>query len=186
MRTDRLAKEYNVELVVVHFPLHPETPAEGRTLKALFAGRLDMLNDMSRRLTQLMVDEGLPYGNRTHTYNSRLAQELGKWATTFASGHKIHDALFRAYFVDNVNLANIDSLVEIAGATGLDMEIARRVLTERTHKAAVDEDWRKSAASGVTGVPSYLSGGLRVVGAQPYEVLEQLAITAGATRRSSR
>jgi len=34
------------------------------------------------------------------TYNSRLAQELGKWADTQPGGEAIHDALFRAYFVE--------------------------------------------------------------------------------------
>jgi predicted DsbA family dithiol-disulfide isomerase len=169
--------------VLVHFPLHPETPLEGRALADLFAGRLDLVNDMSARLRALMVAEGLPYGNRTYTYNSRLAQELGKWAETQPGGDAIHDALYRAYFVDNVNLAHVENLVRIAETANLDPIEARDVLTARTWKAAVDEDWQKSAAYGVTGVPTYVAGALRVVGAQPYEILEQLAVTAGAVRR---
>ena len=183
VRTKRLAADYDIEIVLVHFPLHPETPREGRTLQALFAGRSDILDDMKIRLTRLMAEEGLPYGDRTHTYNSRLAQELGKWAETQLGGEAIHDALFRGYFVDNVNLADIDQLVGIAAAVGLDSSAARRILTERTHKAGVDEDWRKSVEYGVMGVPTYVSGGIRVTGAQPYDTLEHLAIAAGAERR---
>jgi hypothetical protein len=35
----------------------------------------------------LMEQEGLPYDERTHSYNSRLAQELGKWADTYHPGN---------------------------------------------------------------------------------------------------
>ena len=56
---------------------------------------------------------------------------------------------------------------------------ARSVLTERRFRAEVDEDWQRSTQSGVTGVPTFDAGGHRVVGAQPYEVLEQLVKAAG-------
>ena len=50
------------------------------SLKELFAGRDMDLEAMYTRMKSLMNAEGLEYGRRTHTYNSRLAQELGKWA----------------------------------------------------------------------------------------------------------
>ena len=54
----------------VHFPLHPETPAEGRSLKDLFAGRNYDIEARQREMRARMEAEGLPYGNRTMTYNS--------------------------------------------------------------------------------------------------------------------
>ena len=51
---------------------------------------------------------------------------------------------------------------------------AREVIEKRTHKAAVDADWEKSRQYGVTGVPTYVFGDRGVVGAQPYEALEEL------------
>jgi len=47
-------------------------------------------------------------------------------------------------------------------------------LTERRMRAAVDADWARSRALGVTGVPTFVMGRKAVVGAQPYEALEQL------------
>ena len=47
-------------------------------------------------------------------------------------------------------------------------------LERRTFKAAVDEDWKLSRQFGVTGVPTFVVGRYGVVGAQPYETLEQL------------
>ncbi|MGH7348293.1 MAG: DsbA family protein, partial [Candidatus Rokuibacteriota bacterium] len=46
-----------------------------------------------------------------------------------------------------------------------------------------DADWAKSRQLGVTGVPTFVAGGYGVVGAQPYEMLEQLVAKAGARRR---
>lgn len=158
----------------VHFPLHPETPAAGRSLEDLFAGRGYDIPKMQAQMRARMEAEGLPYGTRTMTYNSRLAQELGAWADTQPGGEAIHDALFRAYFVDAKNIGDPEVLVEIAASVGLPADKAREVIEKRTHKDAIDADWQKSHQYGVTGVPTFVAGRNGVVGAQPYEVLEQL------------
>ena len=140
---------------------------------------------MHQRMQQLMEVEGLPFSARTHTYNSRLAQELGAWADTQPGGEAIHDALFRAYFVEGRNVSDLDTLVDIAGSVGLRAGEAREVLIGSGFKPAIDRDWDRSRAAGVTGVPTFACGGHQVVGAQPYEVLEQLVVQAGARPRTS-
>jgi predicted DsbA family dithiol-disulfide isomerase len=166
-----------------HFPLHPETPDEGLTLEELFAGRNIDIPAAQQRMTGLMQDEGLPYGQRTHTYNSRLAQELAAWADTQPGGETIHDELFREYFVDGLNLASKDVLLAVAEQAGLSRESAAGVLGGRLFREAVDADWKLSRQYGITGVPTFVAAGRGVNGAQPYEVLEQLVTTAGAIRK---
>jgi len=168
----------------VHFPLHPETPKEGRTLADLFAGRGVDIRANYLRMKGLMDAEGLPYGERTHTYNSRLAQELGKWADTQPGGDVLHDALYRAYFVDARNIGDETVLLDIVASAGLPVDAAGEVLTTRSFREAVDADWTLSREIGVTGVPTFVCGGYGVVGAQPYEMLEQMLIHAGVPRRS--
>ena len=158
----------------VHFPLHPETPTEGRSLEELFAGRDVDVDAMYQQMKARMDEEGLPYGKRTHTYNSRLAQEVGAWADTQDGGEAIHDALYRAYFVDAKNIGDVDVLMEIVSQIGLDVEVARKVLDERQFKDVVEGDWTRSRQIGVTGVPTFVAGGYGVVGAQPYAQLEAL------------
>jgi predicted DsbA family dithiol-disulfide isomerase len=184
VRVEKLKEAFDLDTVLVHFPLHPETPVEGSSLAEMYAKRGLDPEAMYARMKGLMDAEGLPYGRRTHTYNSRLAQELGKWADTQPGGDKIHDKLYRAYFVDSRNIGDLDVLVEIAQSVGLPAEEARAVLTERRFKDAVDADWAKSHQYGVTGVPTFVAARHGVVGAQPYEVLEQLVEKAGAPRRS--
>ena len=183
MRIEKLKQTFEIDATLVHFPLHPETPVEGRSMAELYAGRNVDPEAIYARMKGLMDAEGLPYGRRTHTYNSRLAQELGKWADTQPGGAALHDALYKAYFVEARNIGDPELLVELAASVGLPAEEARAVLAERRFKDAIDADWAKSAQYGVTGVPTFVAGGHGVVGAQPYEVLEQLAARAGAARR---
>jgi predicted DsbA family dithiol-disulfide isomerase len=183
VRVEKLKAAFGIETKLVHFPLHPDTPMEGRSMAEFYAGRGIDPEAAYQRMKTLMDAEGLPYGRRTHTYNSRLAQELGKWADTQPGGEAVHDKLYQAYFVEGRNIADIDLLVEIAESVGLPADEARQVLEERRFSDAVDADWQKSHRYGVTGVPTFVADKNGVVGAQPYEVLQQLVEKAGAPRR---
>ena len=174
MRIERLKAEHGVRIKWVHFPLHPDTPADGRSLADLFAGRGYDIPKMQAQMRARMQAEGLPYGNRSMTYNSRLAQELGAWADTQPGGDAFHDAVFRAYFVEGQNIGDKQVLAGLAESVGLAREAALEVLDKRTFKDAIDADWEKSHQYGVTGVPTFVAAGRGVVGAQPYEALEAL------------
>jgi predicted DsbA family dithiol-disulfide isomerase len=174
VRIERLRAEHHVKVEWVHFPLHPDTPPEGRSLEDLFRGRNVDRKAMHAQMKARMDAEGLPYGERTMTYNSRLAQELGKWADTQPAGEALHDALFRAYFVEARDISSPAVLLEIAERVGLSPAGAREVLEKRTFREAVDRDWELSRRYGITGVPTFVAGDRGVVGAQPYEVLERL------------
>ncbi len=180
MRIEKLRTEHNVTIEWVHVPLHPETPAEGQSLDDLFRGRNVDRKAMHAQMKARMDAEGLPYGERSMTYNSRIAQELGKWADTQPGGEAIHDALFRAYFVEARAISQPAVLLEIVKAVGLPVDAARQVIEQRTFKEAVDADWTLSREYGITGVPTFVAGRYGVVGAQPYEALEALVKKARA------
>jgi predicted DsbA family dithiol-disulfide isomerase len=133
----------------------------------------------------LMDAEGLPYNRRTHTYNSRLAQELAKWADAQGGYQGVHDALYRAYFVEGRNIGDPGVLVEIAQSAGVPADAVRDVLMNRTFKRAVDEDWERARSYGITGVPTFVAGSYKLVGAHPYAALAQLLTAAGAGPRDS-
>ena len=169
MRTDRLQREYGVELAWTVFPLHPETPEEGIELAELFAGREDMIKEMQVRLLRLAEAEGLPLMERTRTYNSRRAQELGKWAEAQGKGDLFRKAVYGVYFVEGRNIAKVDELVRIAEAISLPGDEARAVLTAGSFSAAVDADWQRAGELGITAVPSHLCAGKRLVGFGSYD-----------------
>jgi predicted DsbA family dithiol-disulfide isomerase len=184
VRIEQLRKQYDIVVQWVAFPLHPDTPEDGLTLEQLFAGRAFDIGQMMRRLRQVAQDLGLPLSERKKTYNSRLAQELSKWAESLDKGEQYHDAVFRAYFVEGINIGKPDELVRLAGSLGLPEDQARTVLNTRSFKQAVDSDWKRSHTLGITAVPTFVINNTKLVGAQPYEALEQFLIREGAQKRT--
>ena len=182
MRIEQLKKNYDIAVHWIAFPLHPDTPVEGLSLEELFAGRPVNITHMMQRLKQAAHELGLPLGERKRTYNSRLAQELAKWAESRGKGDLFHEAVFRAYFVDGINIGKADKLAKLAGLIGLPEQQALAVLDSRSFKDAVDADWLRSRTLGITAVPTFIAGSSKLVGAQPYEVLEQLVLTVGAQK----
>jgi predicted DsbA family dithiol-disulfide isomerase len=163
--------------------LHPETPEEGLSLKALFANQPVDIGAMMDRLKKTAAELGLPFGDRTMTYNSRLAQELGLWAESRGRGDALHTAAFRAYFVKGQNIARVSVLLELAESAGLERADAEAVLKNRVFKNAVDADWALAYEKQVTAVPTFVMPVGRLVGAQPYEALVQMLTANGVRRR---
>jgi predicted DsbA family dithiol-disulfide isomerase len=135
------------------------------------------------RLRKVAREEGLPFGHRDKTYNSRLAQELGKWAESKGQGKAYHDAVFRAYFAEGRNIGKLSELLALIGSLSLPVEEARKVLEDRSFKDLVDADWQRSYRMGVQAVPTFLAGGQFLVGAMPYEALEKFLIDRGVSKR---
>jgi predicted DsbA family dithiol-disulfide isomerase len=168
VRTDRLKEEFDLEIRWRAFPLHPETPDEGQSLEQLFAGRYD-INSMLLRCLQVAEELSLPFGNRTQTFNSRRAQELGKWAEEQGKGDTFHMTVYRAYFVDGLNIAQPVILGDIAAETGLDRKAALDILNKRVYAPHVDSDWRRASELGITAVPTSIYQTQKLVGFQSYE-----------------
>lgn len=159
------------------FPLHPETPEDGISLDELFAGHFDV-NAMMKRLHQVAQELELPFGERTHTYNSRNAQELGKWAEEHGLKEAFHDAVYRAYFVEGLNIAQVRILTELAATLGLDKREAETVLEERRYASAVDADWQRVRTMGITAVPTSVYDDKKLVGFTSYNDCRKLITSA--------
>ena len=138
---------------------------------------------MLARLKQVARELELPFGDRQMTFNSRRAQELGKWAEDQGRGDPFHTAVFLAYFQRGENIAVPEVLLRLCKGVGLDPAAAREVLDRRTYREAVDKDWERSHRMGITAVPTFVIDGRRLVGAQSYAALESMLVSAGVERR---
>ncbi len=178
-----MQKEYRIAVRWRAFPLHPETPAEGQLLSQLFRTSPEKIAGMLEHLRTTAQELGLPFGSRTRTYNSRLAQELGLWAADKGRGEAFHLAAFKAYFADGQNLALPTVLLEIAQSVGLAAEEAAAVLSTGSYRPRVDKDWRDSRERGITAVPTLVLGQDHLVGAQSYQEMVKLISRHGAVPR---
>ena len=124
--------------------------------------------------------EGLPYGTRTHWYNSTPAHEAALWADEHADGEEFRRAVYRAYFVDNLNIGSTDVLCDLADRLHFDGQALRAALDEGRYRERVQEQFEYARTTGISGVPSYVAGRYLMVGAQPYEVFQRLIDVAGS------
>jgi len=149
----------------------------------MFRTSAEKIEAMMAHLRATATELGLPFGNRTRTYNSRLAQEIGLWAEDQGKGDAFHMAAFRAYFETGRNLAKIPVLLDLAESVGLSKMEAEAILTDRTYRKNVDRDWADSRFKGITAVPTFVMGQHKVVGAQPYDALVNLVTINGARQK---
>ena len=85
------------------------------------------------------------------------------------------DAIYAAYFEHGKNIGDIDVLVEIAAAQGLDADNIRMRLQAGEAQQSVLQDAYQGQQLGVTGVPFFVfNNRLAFSGAQPPETILQV------------
>jgi predicted DsbA family dithiol-disulfide isomerase len=140
---------------------------------------------MRSRWIRAAEKAGLPFSNRTHSYNSRSAQELFKWAETQGKGKPFHDAVLRAYFVDLRNIAKTDVLMDVAASVDLSPHQARQVLETGAFGNAVDADWARSEEMAIELVPTCVFNGKFLENPLSFEALAQFLVENNVNRRTN-
>lgn len=165
-----MTAEYDISMKWLSFPLHPETPSEG----VLFSDLYDQvaLQEKMERVYEYARRIAIPFSERKRRYNPRLAHELSKWVEERRDGMEFHHRVFQAYFVDQLNIAQIPVLVRIVESMGLPGSEARDVLEKRVYRERIDREWRRAEAMGISAVPSCVMENRVLAGAQPYETFE--------------
>ena len=169
MGVEKLKQESDLLITWAYYPLHPETPIKGMPLADMYPGQREQGRYVQQEIQTIAGELGLPIGKRRMIYNSRRSQELASWADTQADGQQLHDALYAAYFVDNVDINNLDVLMDLVSRAGLDVDSARNAMETHAFSAKIDENWRRAREQGLTGVPTFLSGETYVLGYHPID-----------------
>ncbi len=82
---------------------------------------------------------------------------------------KYHDALFTAS-----HGLGAQAYTQYAADLGLDVNSFNTCVAERRYQQEVNDDASVGASMGLTGTPTFFINGLKIVGAQPYEVFQQI------------
>lgn len=180
----KLKREYDVVTRHRAFPLHPDIPEGGMPIEELFGSNLPVMNDKMQKLGQIAASLGLPLARRATISNSRLSQELAKWAEARGKLEECQDAIFEAYFSKGQNIADKAILSEIAERCGLSKIEALEIFETGAFSEAVDMDWNQSEALGIMVAPTYIMNGTKLMGSQTYEKLEALMVTNNIPKRS--
>jgi predicted DsbA family dithiol-disulfide isomerase len=181
-----LAGEIIVELTYKPFELNPDMPAEGEhAVKHMVRKYGRTVEEVASR-NEMIIARGKALGfrfdleKRSHFYNTFDAHRLLLWATQEGRQVPLKKALLKAYFTDGQNPGDQETLVRLAGETGLPRDRAREVLAAGELADEVRELERFYTERGINSVPAMVLNDRQLVtGSQSVEhyetVLRQMA-----------
>ena len=175
MRVDQLRREYAVVVEWRAFLLDPTTPPEGKR----YTDPPEARAQRGAPMRAMAAAVGLEIADRDFVANSRLALEAAEFARDRELFEPFHRAVFDAYFAEGRDIGRLDELRAIARAVGLDEAALVTALEERRYAPRVDEDVELAARIGISAVPAFIIGNRAILGAQPYEVFEQVMALYG-------
>jgi predicted DsbA family dithiol-disulfide isomerase len=153
----------DVEVAHRAFELDPTVPAEGVDLDAYLArkfGGADRLARVHDRLDHAGADVDIHFRwegkRRANTFD---AHRLTAWALDVAGPkvqHALHQRLFRAYFTDNLDVADHAVLARLAADVGLDADLAAEVLATGAHADTVRAEERQAGEHDIHAVPTFV------------------------------
>lgn len=168
---EKLKQSYDVQIQWRSYELRPvgSPPISPEYLARIEAGRPQLV-EMARERYGLEINSG-PFG-----INSRPALVGAKFAEAQGVGDAYHDAVFRAYWQEAKNIADLDVLAEVATAVGLVRDQFLAALDDPTYQNEVMADVQQAFQYGLSGVPALVYDKKYLVsGAQPYELLAEVA-----------
>ena len=163
------------------FELSPDMPFEGEDAVDHIMHKYGISEAQSeanrKALRERAAAVGFAYNMQrgSRVWNTFDAHRLLHWAGLQDSGKAValKQALFRAYFTDNENVADRDVLVRIAGDTGLGADEARRMLESDRYADDIRTQERHWQQAGIHSVPAAIVNGQYLIsGGQPPEVFE--------------
>jgi predicted DsbA family dithiol-disulfide isomerase len=160
----------------VAFELHPETPPEGIPLSSRFPG-LDQ-EGMIRQLNHSGAPYGIQFGNLHHLSNSKLALEAAEFARDNGVFHQFHDAVFKAYFVDGLDIGLRKTILDLAAMLGLPIDELGRALDTGKYRPTIVTNGQQAKKMGINAIPAFLfeDGKDRIIGAQSFETFRKKLI----------
>jgi predicted DsbA family dithiol-disulfide isomerase len=168
---EALLEDLGVELTVLPYELHPETPAGGAAIRP--GGRRA---EVFERVGAECEAVGLPFTLPRRSPNTRAVLEVAEVVrrTEPDAFPALHRALFAAHFADGRDLTDPAVVDDAVAAAGADPERARALVATGEGAAALAASMAQAAEHDVTGTPAFLLGErLLVPGVQPRESLER-------------
>ena len=153
----------NVEIEMKAFQLDSNAPltATGTTLER-FAKKYGVSDEQAgqqiQKISQLAKQEGLDFDYADTLFTNTMdAHRLTKYVQQNAPelADKLKKAIYKAYFIDQKELANREVLISIAKALGLDVDVAA-LLDSDQFKEEVIVDQHEASRLGVQGVPYFV------------------------------
>jgi predicted DsbA family dithiol-disulfide isomerase len=177
----KLDGSVEAEIHLQPFELSPDMPFEGEDAVDHIMHKYGISEAQSEANRKVLRERAAAVGfaynmqRGSRVWNTFDAHRLLHWAELQdrAKAVALKQALFRAYFTDNENVADRDVLVRIAKDTGLDGDAARRMLDSSEYADEVRAQERRWQQAGIHSVPATIVNNEYLIpGGQPPEAFE--------------
>ena len=138
----------------------------------------DQVKGMLANVTEMAKQAGLEYHlDKSVMVNTQKAHQLIQFAKTKNLGSEIEERLFKAFFTEGKNVADIETLTQLGKEVGLDANELQVAFTDTQYKNKRQQDILEAATIGVQGVRFFMfDRKYGVSGAQPAQAfLETLS-----------
>jgi len=176
-----------VELIWKSFQLDPDMESDStKNTYQYLAERKGMSYEQSVNMHQNVVamakEVGLDYHfEKAVVANSFDAHRLSHLAKAHGLGNALEEVLFKAYFTDGKNIADLETLVVLGVSVGLVETEIREMLASNLYAAAIQADIYEAQQIGVRGVPFFVfDRKYAISGAQSTEVFSETLTKAFA------
>lgn len=143
------------------FQLNPDMPRDGMDrshyLDLKFGGS-ENARDVYGRIEAVGLEEDIPFAfsKIQRTPSTVAAHRLIAYATNAGKADALVNALFDAYFINGVDIGDLDALTEIAKSVGLDGDDVANFLRSDIGEGEVMAETRFAYDNGINGVPCFI------------------------------
>jgi predicted DsbA family dithiol-disulfide isomerase len=172
--------DLEVDITWRAYQLNPDMPPGGKDRDAHYRakfGSLEKTKEITESLAGVAREEklDLEFAKIERMPNTLGSHRIARWAASANCQDDVIERLFKAYFIDGRDVGDVDVLVDIAGAAGMDPELVRDLLVSGADEDLVREEDALARQMGVTGVPCFIvDQKYSIMGAQDPEAFLQV------------
>ena len=178
-RLQRLNDSYNLKINWCFLEIHPETSADGEPIESLDYPS-EQWQKMLENLQRIAKEENIPLSKLSFITNSKDALLLSESAKQCGREifYRLHEELFKAYFVDSKNIGNRNILREIAISCGIDNKLIDAAWQQEKYPRRLLENFNSARKHEVQSVPSFVFGDRVLTGVVAESTFRHAAVEA--------
>ncbi len=176
LRLAKLRDSYDLKINWRFLEIHPDNPPEGRPLSEL-GYPPEQWRRMMENLQSMAIEEGVEFAERTFTTNSRKALLLAEAAKALdvQTFYRLNTGLYRAYFLHQQNLGDVQVLRAIARQAGVEENVVEQAWRDPRYSDILQANLRDAARLKINGTPAFIIGHRIAAGAVPVSTLRDMA-----------
>jgi len=175
-RLMRLQDSYTLKINWCFLEIHPETTAQSEPIDSLDYPS-ETWQNMMTELNRVAKEEGIKLNEIHFISNSRNALLLSEAAKQAGRDcfYLLHEKLFNAYFVDNLNIADKALLQQLAEQCGIGPDIIHTAWSDPDCATRLQNNFHDARKYDIQSVPCFIFGEKKLTGVVKEQAFREAA-----------